>query len=163
MGCTTVLVIAFAAAACAMPPGPLASAQEAAQALNTDARFGRTEITMDHVAPPARDAFTAHHRGWGTTVRVADLELAGMRAKNEHDVEILVRVAWYRLDEQELHVTTLKQGWNDKNGWQLVNETRMDGDVGLLGEPIVFEEPPGGARAPAQFPTVRLGAGNASP
>ncbi len=139
-----------------MPPGPLASAQEAAQELNLDARFGRTEIAMDHVAPPARDAFTAHHRGWGTSVRVADVELAGMRAHSEHDVEILVRVAWYRPEEQELHMTTVKQGWNDKNGWQLVTEARIEGDVGLLGETVVFEAPPA-ERASPQFPTVRLG------
>jgi hypothetical protein len=124
--------------------------------LNLDARFGRTEIAMDHVAPPARDAFTAHHRGWGTSVRVADVELAGMRAHSEHDVEILVRVAWYRPEEQELHMTTVKQGWNDKNGWQLVTEARIEGDVGLLGETVVFEAPPA-ERASPQFPTVRLG------
>jgi hypothetical protein len=157
MRCTTALAIAFAGTACAMPPGPLASAQEAAQELNLDARFGRTEVAMDKVAPPARDAFAAHHRAWGTGVRVADVELAGMHAHSEHDVEILIRVAWYRPDEQELHLTTLKQGWNDKNGWQLTSETRIDGDVGLIGEAVVFEGPPPGDRAPAQFPTVRLG------
>src|SRR5450432_2988800 len=80
------------------------------------------------VRSPAREAFTAHHRGWGTSVRVADVELAGMHARSEHDVEILVRVAWYRPEEQELHTTTVKQGWSDKNGWQLVNEVRLDGD-----------------------------------
>ena len=122
--------LALAATACAMPPGPIASAQEAAQELNLDARFGRTEIAMDHVAPAARDAFTAHHRAWGTSVRIADVELAGVRAHGEHDVDILVHVAWYRPEEQELHLTTLKQGWNDKNGWQLASEARIDGDVG---------------------------------
>jgi hypothetical protein len=157
MRCTPVLAIAFVSTACAMPPGPVASAQEAAQELNLDARFGRTEITMDHVAPTARDEFTAHHRGWGTSVRVADVELAGVCAHSEHDVEILVHVAWYRPEEQELHQTTLKQAWNDKNGWQLTSESRIDGDVGLIGEAVVYEEPPGGERPPAQFPTVRLG------
>jgi hypothetical protein len=165
MRSTTVLALSFALTACAMPPGPVASAQEAAQELNLDTRFGRTEIAMDHVAPLARDSFAAHHSGWGTSVRIADLELAGTRARSEHDVEILVRVAWYRPEQQELHVTTVKQGWNDKNGWQLVDEMRIDGDVGLLGEPVVFEAPPPGDRvSPAQFPTIRLGAaGGASP
>jgi|HubBroStandDraft_5_1064220.scaffolds.fasta_scaffold349257_1 hypothetical protein len=158
MRCTMAALLAFAGTACALPPGPVASAQEAAQELNLDARFGRSEIAMDHVAPRARDAFSAHHRGWGTTVRIADLDLAGARAHGDHDVDILVRVAWYRLEEQDLHTTTVKQGWNDKNGWQLVDETRIDGDVGLLGETVVFESPAVVDRAPAQFPTVRLGA-----
>jgi hypothetical protein len=150
------ICVAAAAAACAPPAGPLASAQEAAQSLNLDARFGRTEIAMDSVAPDARAEYAAHHRGWGTTVRVADVELAGMRAHGEKDVDVLVRVAWYRPDEQELRNTTLKQGWRNKNGWQLVTEQRLEGDVGLLGEQVVYEAP-SAARAPAQFPTVRLG------
>ena len=156
MRCTMAALLAFAGTACALPPGPVASAQEAAQELNLDARFGRSEIAMDHVAPRARDAFSAHHRGWGTTVRIADLDLAGARAHGDHDVDILVRVAWYRLEEQDLHTTTVKQGWNDKNGWQLVTEARIEGDVGLLGETVVFEAPPA-ERASPQFPTVRLG------
>jgi hypothetical protein len=112
---------------------------------------------MDHVAPDARDEFAAHHRGWGTSVRIADVEMAGLHARSEHDVDILVRVAWYRPEEQELHTTTIKQAWRDKAGWQLATESRVDGDVGLLGEPVVFEAP-AVDRAPAQFPTVRLGA-----
>jgi hypothetical protein len=154
---STALAMALAGTACAMPPGPLASAQEAAQELNLDARFGRTEVALDKVSPAARDAFAAHHRGWGTSVRVADVELAGMHAQSEHAVDILVRVAWYRPEEQELHSTTLKQAWNDKNGWQLTSETRIEGDIGLIGEAVVFVGPPPGERAPAQFPTVRLG------
>lgn len=142
--------------ACA-PPGSLASAQEAASELNLNARFGRTEIAMDRVALDARDEFSAHHKGWGTTVRVADVELAGMQMHTEHDVEVLVHVSWYRPEEQELRSTTLKQGWREKNGWQLVAEKRVEGDVGLLGEPVVFMAP-AETRAPAQFPTVRLGA-----
>lgn len=153
---TIVATLAALVAACAPPPGPLASAQEAAQELNLDARFGRSEIAMDKVAPDARAAFAAHHHGWGTSVRVADIELAGMRAHGEHDVDILVRVAWYRPEEQELRNTTVKQGWRNKNGWQLVAEQCVEGDVGLLGEPVVYQAPEP-ARSPAQFPTVRLG------
>jgi hypothetical protein len=114
---------------------------------------------MEHVAAAARDEFALHHRLWGTAVRVADLELAGMKAHGEHDVDVLVRVGWYRPEEQELRVTTLKQTWRDKDGWQLVAEQRVEGDVGLLGETIVYAAPPGdGApRRAAQFPTIRLG------
>jgi hypothetical protein len=144
--------------ACVAPPGAMARAQEAAQELNLDARFGRTELAMDRVAPAARDEFAVHHRAWGTSVRVADVELVGMRAKGQRSVEAIVRVAWYRPDQQELRVTTLKQGWRDKDGWQLVAEQRLEGDVGLLGEPVVYETPREEA-APAQFPTIRLGGG----
>jgi hypothetical protein len=155
---TITVAVAFAAAVagCAPPPGPVASAQEAAQELNLDIRFGRAEIAMDHVAADARQEFSTHHRGWGTSVRIADVELAGMHAHVDHEVEILVRVAWYRPEEQELRTTTLKQTWRDDHGWQLTAEQRRDGDVGLLGEPVVYEAP-SGTRSAAQFPTVRLG------
>ncbi len=91
-------------------------------------------------------------------MRLADVELAGMHAHGQHDVDVIVRVAWYRPDEEELRVTTLKQLWNEAGGWKLVDEQRLEGDIGLLGEPVVFEAPPGG-RQPAQFPTIRLGSG----
>jgi hypothetical protein len=66
------------------------------------------------------------------------------------------RVAWYRPEQQELRLTTLKQGWRNQNGWQLVAEQCVEGDVGLLGEPVVYQAPEE-VRSPAQFPTVRLG------
>ena len=139
-----------------VPPQGIASAQQVAQELNVDARFGRTEIAMDHVAPAARDSFSAHHRAWGGNIRIADVEMAGMHAHGEHEVDMFVQVAWYRPEEQELHSTTLQQNWKDANGWQLTSEKRVDGDPGLFGEPVVYEAP-SEPRAPAQFPTVRLG------
>jgi hypothetical protein len=166
MGMRPAPIVAFMAlvslvvgSGCAPPAGSLASAQEAAQELNLDARFGRIEIAMDHVAPDAREGFAAHHRAWGAGVRIADVELAGMHARGEHECDVLVRVAWYRPEQQELRQTTVKQGWRDQKGWQLTAEERVDGDVGLLGEPVIFEAP-AVEKAPAQFPTIRLGGGS---
>jgi hypothetical protein len=144
---------------CPAPPTALARAQQAAQEFNQDVRFGRSELMMEHIAPSARDDFATRHREWGTGVRLADLELAGIRPRGDHELHVIVRVAWYRPEEQELRTTTLEQRWSDKNGWQLVEEKRLDGDVGLLGEHVVYETPSEG-RAPAQFPTVHLGGGS---
>jgi hypothetical protein len=143
-------------AACASPPGPLARAREAAQELNLNARFGQNDLAMEHVAPTARDDFAARHRAWGAGIRVADVELSGMKPRGDHDVDVLVRVAWYRLEQEELLSTTVKQGWHDDGGWKLVTEERVDGEMGLLGETVVFQAP-ATARTPAQFPTLRLG------
>jgi hypothetical protein len=137
----------------------MARAQDTAQEFNLNTRFGRNEIAIEHVAASAREEFTQHHRGWGTRVRLADVEVAGMHAKGERDVEVLVHATWYRPDEQELRETTLKQTWRDQNGWQLIAEERIDGDIGLLGETVVYEAPRERS-APAQFPTVHIGAGN---
>jgi len=152
----SLLPVAMLLVGCPAPPTGLARAQQTAQEFNMDARFGRTELAMDHVAKDLREEFASHHRDWGTSVRVADVELTGLRAHGDHDMEALVRVGWFRPEEEELHVTTLKQKWHEKDAWQLVSEQRQDGDMGLLGEPVVFQAPQT-PRPHAQFPTVRLG------
>jgi hypothetical protein len=151
---------ALCAVACVTPPGPVAKAREAAQEFNLDARFGRSDTAIERVALPARAAYAAHHQAWGGRVRVADVELTGIRSREDHDVDVTVRVSWYRVEQQELLSTTLKQTWHEvgSGGWQLVAEDRLDGDVGLLGESVVFQAPVAD-RGPAQFPTVRLGGG----
>jgi hypothetical protein len=152
-------LVAFAAAAisgCPAPPTAIARGQQVASEFNQDARFGHTELSMEHVAPSAREAFAAGRRAWGTGLHVADLELQGMKAEGEHELDVFVRISWYRPEEQELRSTTVKQVWRDEGGWQLTAENRLDGDVGLLGEPVVYQAPDP-SRPRAQFPTVRLG------
>jgi hypothetical protein len=144
--------------ACMSPPSPLARVRQVAQELNINARFGQNELLMEHIAPDARDSYTAHHRAWGTTVRVADVELSGLKPHGDHDVDVFVRVAWYRVEQEELLSTTVKQGWHDAGGWQLVSEERSTGDMGLLGDVVVFQAPP--SHGPAQFPTLRLSGGD---
>ena len=149
-------------AGCPAPTSGLAKAQQTAQEFNLDARFGRTELVMDKIAPAERDEYALHHRAWGSGVRVADVELAGMRAHGENEIDVFVRVAWYRPEQEELRATTLQQSWHSKaDGWELVGEKRVEGDVGLLGETVVVEAPPA-PKAPPQFPTIRLGAGAAA-
>ncbi len=139
------------------PSAPLMTAQQAAQEFNMDARFGRGEVATERIVPDAREAFAAHHRAWGGTVRLADVELAGARPRGLHDTDIFVRFAWYRVDDEELRTTTLKQAWHEQNGsWQLASEERLDGDIGLIGEHVVYETP--GPKEPAVFPTIHLGA-----
>lgn len=138
-----------------------ARAQEAALELNLNARFGRMELAAERVAPKARDAFFEKRRGWGTTIRVADYDMTGLRMKGEEDCETVVRVAWFRASENDLRTTTLKQKWHDfKGDWKLTEETRIDGDIGLIGEPPT--PAPAGTTPPrrAQFPTITLGTGN---
>ena len=134
--------------------------QEAAQELNVNARFGRMEMAAEHVAPTAKEQFFERRKAWGNRVRVADYEVAGMRlAKGDEDAEMIVKIAWYRVDEGDLRQTTVRQKWHDfKGAWKLTEETRVDGDIGLLGERIQQVAAPAntGPRH-AQFPTIRLG------
>lgn len=158
------LALAAASAGCpAMQQSPPARAQEAALETNLNARFGRMELAAENVAPDARNGFFERRRGWGGKVRISDYELTGLRMtdkKKEADADVFVKVAWYRIDEGDLRVTTVKQRWHDfKGSWKLVEEQRLDGDVGLLGEPLPPAPPKTGPRN-AQFPTVRIGGGS---
>jgi hypothetical protein len=138
---------------------PGARMQETASDLNLNARFGRMELAAESVSPKAKEQFFEHRKGWGGKIRIADFELAGVRlAKNEEDADVFVKVAWFNVNEGDLHTTTLAQKWHDFRGdWKLTSEERLDGDLGLLGEPA---PPPTGAPPspkPSQFPTIRLG------
>jgi hypothetical protein len=133
-----------------------ARAQEAATELNVNTRFGRMELAAEHVAPEHREAFFTRRKSWGGNIRVADYEMAGFKMKGESDAEMVVKVAWYRVDQGDLRITFLKQKWHDfKGAWRLVDEARAEGDVGLIGEPTPAPAAPPGP--PARFPTIRLG------
>ena len=147
--------LAGALAGCPAPPNSLARAQQAAQEFNLDSRLGNGELSLDRVAPESREQYRSQHRAWGTSVRVVDVELVGVKAQGDRDARAFVRVAWYRPEDEELRSTTVEQSWSDKpGGWQLVLEHRVEGEMGLLGEPVLYQNPE--ARRPMQFPTVRL-------
>lgn len=146
----------LAACASLLPSQGLAKAQETAQSFNQDARFGRNELVLDQIAPDVREEFSLHHRAWGVSIHVADIELAGIKAHGDKDADIMVHVSWYRPEQQELRSTILQQTWHHKtDSWQLIGEKRTDGDIGLLGEAVVMEAP-SGPKGPSQFPTIRL-------
>jgi hypothetical protein len=142
--------------------GP-AKVQETAMDMNVHCRFGRMELATEMVAPKARKEFLEHRRGWGGRVRIADTELAGLHMVDDDNSEVTVKVAWYDMSLQELHVTTLQQKWHAFSGdWKLTKEARTDGEPGLLGDAIEpSAQPSGDAPKPrnASFPTVHLGGG----
>jgi hypothetical protein len=141
----------------ALPPTGLQLGQQTAQDFNMDARFGRSELVMNRISPAEREEYALHHRAWGSGVRVADVEIVGTKPHGDADFDVFLRISWYRMDEQDLKSTTVKQSWHQKSDdWLLSGEQRLDGDLGLLGETVVVEQP-SGPRPPAQYPTIRLG------
>jgi hypothetical protein len=146
--------------ACALPPTGLQLAQQTAQDFNLDSRFGRSDLAMARVAAAEREEYALHHKAWGSAIRVADIEMAGVKPHGDADVDVFVHVSWYRMTEQDLKSTTIKQAWHSKtDSWQLTSETRLDGDLGLLGEQVVVQSPDAPLVRP-QFPTIRLGQGS---
>jgi hypothetical protein len=147
----------LATSACMMPPQGAALMQQTAQEFNFDLRFGRMELAVEQVAPKYESEFARKHRGWGNRIHVTDAESVGMRMRGQENCDVSVRVAWYRVEEGELHSTLLKQHWHlYQKGWLLDAEDRLDGDIGALGENVEVLTPDTPTRS-AQFPTVRLG------
>ncbi len=157
-----VLAAVLLAGCPAMNQSAAARAQETASEMNLNTRFGRMEIAAESISPKAREQFFERRRGWGGKIRIADFELAGLKMldKHEEDADVFVKVAWFKIDEGDLHVTTLKQKWHDSKGsWLLVGEERLDGDLGLLGESVPTAPAPQ-EKKPQHFPTIHLGQGN---
>jgi hypothetical protein len=144
--------------ACAGIGTPASHAQEAAQNIAENERFGRIELVLEKVSPGERPDFVKAHSSWGGRITIADTELGNFHMTSADDAELNMRVTWYNASEQELRSTLLRQRWHSvKGNWLLTSEERTDGDIGLMGEKILVQAP---EEAPthAQFPTVRIGA-----
>lgn len=152
-------LVFLATAACITAPRGVAKAQETLNDFNLHARFGRLEVAAEDVSQAARADFIMHRQGWGTKVRIADSEVIGIQVTNKDQTEVRanVRIAWYRANEGELHVTVLRQAWKDiKGDWKMMREERADGDIGLIGESMERVTAESEPSRRAQFPTVRL-------
>ncbi len=151
-----VLTSAAISEACGGMLSNAGKAQEAAQNLNMDARLGRTEFALEHVDAKHREGFTKIHAAWGAKIRIVDSEITTFKMKGDDAADVNVQVSWYRPETGDLHVTVLHQTWHTVKGdWFLGAEERADGDTGLLGEPVVVQEPEETAPR-AQFQSVRI-------
>jgi hypothetical protein len=139
---TVLLAISLAFPACIAPQTPAQRATEAARELNIAARFGRMDVAAERTASGARTHFLERRANWGKELRVLDVELSGMTMPDAHQALVLVDVDWVRMSEGALHSTRLAQTWrDDDNGWQLVREQRVAGDLGLFGEYVEIQRP----------------------
>jgi len=128
--------------------------QEAAQNLNMATRLGRMDIALEGVAAEAREDFAKRHAQWGSGIRIVDYEFQGLILRDKENADVFVTIAWHRVDESVMRTTAVVQRWRDFKGtWQLVEEERSGGDVGLLGENAVVVRPP---RRDVQYETVTI-------
>jgi hypothetical protein len=144
--------------ACGGVGTPASHCQEAASNIAENERFGRLELVLEKVAPAIKPDFLKAHSAWGNRITIADTELGNFHMTGTDDAEMDLRITWYNQADQELRSTLLRQKWHGPKGnWLLTAETRVDGDLGLLGERIDVQAP---EEAPthARFPTVRIGA-----
>lgn len=123
---------------CAAARGPTGQLADAANELNLATRFGRMEMAMEHTAPDARASFIERRQHWGNDLRVVDVNVTSIVLRDDESADVLVQVAWTRMDEGTLRATAVKQRWENPSmtGWRLERERRIAGDAGLFGEVV---------------------------
>lgn len=112
---------------------------------------------MEGTSPTSRSAFAQRHTQWGNNIRVVGVEFGGVDLEDGSEVaDVIVNVSWTRMDEGELRSTQIRQHWRDESGsgWVLASEKRINGDLGLFGEPLPAR-PPEEARD-VHFPTKTI-------
>ena len=103
---------------------------------NMAMRFGRMDVAMAHVASDAQASFIARHATWGRTIRIVDVELAGMRMLTSDSAEVQLTVNWHRVDESEVRSSAILQHWKQgKDNWELDEEIRVSGSPGIFDRP----------------------------
>ncbi|HVW24779.1 MAG TPA: hypothetical protein VHC69_05385 [Polyangiaceae bacterium] len=145
-------------AGCFAPPPPSQRVTDVARTVNEAARFGNMALALEHTADGARDHFTKHRETWGNLVRVLDFELSALSMKDSEHATVLVDIEWMRVDEDMLRTTRVEQTWRGgigDNGWSLVRERRVGGDIGLFGEKVARLDPPP-QHGDVQFPTKTI-------
>jgi len=133
---------------------PVQRVQDAANDLSTATRFGRMDVAVERVSRTGRDQFVRQHASWGSSVRIVDCDILGLRLRDKEHAEVTLAVNWQRLDDSEMRATQIAQHWQDHRGaWLLETEERTGGDVGLLGEPTTVVRP---APTNVQFETITI-------
>lgn len=129
--------LALLAAGCFMPPQASERASDAARELNIAARFGRMDVAVELTSEKWRPKFLKSRSEWGRNIRVFDVELAGFSMPGQDRADVEVDYAWARAGEGTLRTTRVAQEWRDTGrGFRMVNERRVAGDPGLLGDPV---------------------------
>jgi hypothetical protein len=158
------LGVALASVGCLAPPSSAQRLTDNAIEMNTAMRFGRMDIAGDYVEQKARATFAVEHAAWGKSLRIVDLEYAGMQLKEKDEAETYVTVSWQTLADPTMHETKVVQHWtSDKGRWTIDSET-TEGDPGLLAHVKMKLPPPRNQPAaagpapdaPPPLPTVQL-------
>jgi hypothetical protein len=148
------LAAAFALAAivsgCSGLPTATTRLTEASHDMNNALRFGNTGGALERVTVEARADFIKRHAKWGQTLRILDVEGAGASFRRKDIAEVFLTITWQRIDESTVRTTRLVQRWKDDGGWKMANEQRLEGAMGLFGEPEPRAPEPAAAPPTAQ-------------
>jgi len=138
------VLLALLGVGCLAPATPAQRVTNAARELNYAARFGRMDLAAALTADGARSHFLERRAEWGKQVRVLDVQMTGLSLDDDGKTALItVDVAWTRIEEGSLRSTRLGQIWKDqRGGWKLARERRLQGDLGLFGGHVAITKPP---------------------
>ena len=110
------------------------SFDETAALFHDDLRWGRMPAAELAVDAEMRAAFQAHHRTWGESVQVIDVEVDSVRSTTDHG-SVRLRVSWVHAgDSTDVRQTVVEETWESRLGaWKLRGERVVGGDPGVFG------------------------------
>ena len=128
------IVLALGLAACMGAQSPVQRLTDSAYDLNMATRFGRMDVAMPYVDSEAQIEFSRRHAGWGSTLRILDLDLVSIRSLGGDTVAVDIDVTWHPVDEMTIRQSQITQRWKmQRDDWRLVDEARVSGEPGLFG------------------------------
>ncbi len=109
---------------------------DVASLFHDDVRWGRLPAAETVVTASLRTAFDHHHEGWGTRVRIMDMEVEGIRTALGTGT-IRVQVQWtLGEDSTDLRQSLIEEDWVNQGGaWQLHGESVVVGDADIFTQP----------------------------
>jgi hypothetical protein len=137
------VLLAFSLSGCFAGMAPLNRVSDAVRDTNLSSRFGQLDVALRHVEASARPDYLSRRATWGHSIRILEIETAGITLDDEAHATVVIEVAWSSVEDSLLRTTNVRQDWeNRKTGWLLMRERRLSGEPGLFGETLTQLQPP---------------------
>jgi hypothetical protein len=101
--------------------------KESLRGFVSSVRWARWPAAAAQVAPKKRAAWLEQRLSAGPSLQITDVRLEDVHSR-EKEADVILSIGWYRLPQMSVHRSMWKQLWriDDKVGWQLVEETRLE-------------------------------------
>lgn len=115
---------------------------ERVQEYSDATRWNRLDLAVHMVSPSYRDAFVQTHSGWGRTIEVADSEVVHIQmGADGQSATSTLAYSWYDLSAMTLARTVVRQKWDLRDGYHVMDEVVIEGAPQLLPSPQPAETP----------------------
>lgn len=114
---------------------------ERVQEYSDATRWNRLDLAVHMVSPSYRDAFVQTHSGWGRAIEVADSEVLHIQmGADGQSATSTLAYSWYDLSAMTLARTVVRQTWDLRDGFHVMDELVIEGSPQLLPAPPPADE-----------------------